>query len=146
VPGLSVVDVTGCGNAFCGAFLASWGNGRSLLEAAAWGCVAGGIMAEWRGVPVPPPADLHELAVQRLPLVLLGASQQTVPGASMLDISDTNQRRQVYPSDNTPQRTSGRTHACFSRRGNVKHKQVKPMSAGHCSPLAGLHRRAMLLL
>lgn len=42
VPGTAVLDVTGCGNAFCGAFLRSLDLGRSLGAAAQWGCVAGG--------------------------------------------------------------------------------------------------------
>ncbi|KAF6266108.1 Ribokinase-like protein [Scenedesmus sp. NREL 46B-D3] len=51
VPGTHVVDVTGCGNAFCGGFMAGLHAGVSMLDAARWGCVAGSIMAEWRGVP-----------------------------------------------------------------------------------------------
>jgi hypothetical protein len=51
VPGTRVVDVTGCGNAFCGGFLAGLHAGLSMLDAARWGCVAGSIMAEWQGVP-----------------------------------------------------------------------------------------------
>jgi hypothetical protein len=46
-----VVDVTGCGNAFCGGFVAGLHAGLSMLDAARWGCVAGSIMAEWQGVP-----------------------------------------------------------------------------------------------
>lgn len=55
VPGTRVVDVTGCGNAFCGGFLAGLHAGLSMLDAARWGCVAGSIMAEWQGVP---PAEM----------------------------------------------------------------------------------------
>jgi hypothetical protein len=51
VPGTRVVDVTGCGNAFCGGFMAGLHAGLSMLDAARWGCVAGSIMAEWQGVP-----------------------------------------------------------------------------------------------
>jgi hypothetical protein len=145
VPGLSVVDVTGCGNAFCGAFLAAWGNSSSLLEAAAWGCVAGGIMAEWRGVPVPPPAALHELAASRLSLVLQGASQETVPCAEKWDTPDTNLRRAVYRSDDTSGRTDGMTRAWLGKRASVNRKPGKPVFAGRCSALAGLHKYAMLL-
>ena len=46
-----VVDVTGCGNAFCGGFLASFGWGGSLAESAVLGSVAASFMAEERGVP-----------------------------------------------------------------------------------------------
>ena len=46
-----VVDVTGCGNAFCGGFLASRLAGEGLLDAAVWGSVAASLMAEAVGVP-----------------------------------------------------------------------------------------------
>ena len=46
-----VVDVTGCGNAFCGGFLASVLAGESTVEAAAWGSAAASLMAEAVGVP-----------------------------------------------------------------------------------------------
>jgi sugar/nucleoside kinase (ribokinase family) len=36
VAGVAAVDPTGCGNAFCGGFLASWRAGESLLEAGLW--------------------------------------------------------------------------------------------------------------
>ncbi|WIA36336.1 hypothetical protein OEZ86_007657 [Tetradesmus obliquus] len=55
VPGTRVVDVTGCGNAFCGGFVTGLHAGLSMLDAARWGCVAGSIMAEWQGVP---PAEM----------------------------------------------------------------------------------------
>ncbi|KAG2485560.1 hypothetical protein HYH03_015725 [Edaphochlamys debaryana] len=80
-----VVDVTGCGNAFCGGFLASmyrqgrrseepgapaegtvgeapppaWLGASSLAEAGAWGCVAASLMAEERGVPTTPIRELQ---------------------------------------------------------------------------------------
>lgn len=58
VPGTKVVDVTGCGNAFCGGFLAAQHAGVDLSESGMWGCVAGSVMAEWQGVP---PADVQQL-------------------------------------------------------------------------------------
>lgn len=51
VPDTHVVDVTGCGNAFCGGFLAGLDSGLSLQQSGVWGCVAGSIMAEAQGVP-----------------------------------------------------------------------------------------------
>ena len=36
VAGVKVVDPTGCGNAFCGGFLAAWRAGEKLLEAGLW--------------------------------------------------------------------------------------------------------------
>jgi sugar/nucleoside kinase (ribokinase family) len=37
VPESVVVDPTGCGNAYCGGFLAAWSGGESLVDAACWG-------------------------------------------------------------------------------------------------------------
>lgn len=51
VPNTQVVDVTGCGNAFCGGFLAGLDRGLRLQDAGVWGCVAGSIMAEGQGMP-----------------------------------------------------------------------------------------------
>ena len=59
LPGAAVVDVTGCGNACCGGFLAALNAGLSWREAAAWGCLAGSVMAEHTGVP--PAGDLQAL-------------------------------------------------------------------------------------
>eukprot|EP00879_Flechtneria_rotunda_P022940 GHRR01024248.1.p1 GENE.GHRR01024248.1~~GHRR01024248.1.p1 ORF type:complete len:330 (+),score=119.16 GHRR01024248.1:648-1637(+) len=61
VPGTQVVDVTGCGNAFCGGFLAAQHAGLDLQDSGRWGCVAGSIMAEWQGVP--PASQLEQLVV-----------------------------------------------------------------------------------
>ena len=47
----AVVDVTGCGNAFCGGFLASRLAGEELLDQVVWGSVAASLMAEAIGVP-----------------------------------------------------------------------------------------------
>ena len=46
-----VVDVTGCGNAFCGGFLSSFDRSRDVLKSALWGGVAASCMAEEMGVP-----------------------------------------------------------------------------------------------
>jgi bifunctional ADP-heptose synthase (sugar kinase/adenylyltransferase) len=58
VPDTRVVDVTGCGNAFCGGMLAGLDAGLSVADSGAWGCVAGSIMAEHQGVPS---ADVQQL-------------------------------------------------------------------------------------
>ena len=51
VPDTKVLDTTGCGNAFCGAFLAAIQAGDDGGAAGAAGCAAGSLMAEVRGVP-----------------------------------------------------------------------------------------------
>uniref|UniRef100_A0A7R9VJX3 Carbohydrate kinase PfkB domain-containing protein n=1 Tax=Chlamydomonas euryale TaxID=1486919 RepID=A0A7R9VJX3_9CHLO len=67
-----VADVTGCGNAFCGAFLAAYDRFRrlpasgELLEAALWGCVAAAFMAEAEGVPTARVLDLQVPALRRV--------------------------------------------------------------------------------
>lgn len=76
VSGTNVVDVTGCGNAFCGGFLAGLHAGLDLQESGVWGCVAGSIMAEAQGVPT---ADIQSLlpvahAKQQQVLVQMGLS------------------------------------------------------------------------
>jgi sugar/nucleoside kinase (ribokinase family) len=69
---LTVVDPVGCGNAFCGAFLAAahhrGGGGVkrvSLREAVAWGCAAGGTMSEFEGVPRRPLRELAPVVERR---------------------------------------------------------------------------------
>ena len=62
VRGLAAIDPTGCGNAFCGAFVAAAHAGAGLREAVAWGCAAGGTMAEHEGVPKGAAAALASLA------------------------------------------------------------------------------------
>lgn len=69
-PGTRVVDPTGCGNAFCGAFLAARAAGEGLASAAAWGCAAGSLMAECRGTPAACPAQLAEEAAARHEVLL----------------------------------------------------------------------------
>lgn len=61
----------GCGNAFCGAFLAALAAGEEIQVAGAWGCVAGSLMAEHRGVPQLPPAAVHGEAKGRVEALLL---------------------------------------------------------------------------
>ena len=105
MPDITVVDVTGCGNAFCGAFLASWqarhasfssnavpaephsvwdkdGLEGALTYAGTWGCVAGGTMAEWQGVPGKTPLQLQELAQERFALVHSFAKAIPMPAAA----------------------------------------------------------------
>ena len=53
-----VVDVTGCGNSFCGGFLATFSRGGSLEDSAVWGSVSASFMAEERGVPKTPLIEL----------------------------------------------------------------------------------------
>jgi sugar/nucleoside kinase (ribokinase family) len=65
VAGLRVVDPVGCGNAFCGGYLAAVHAGRGLEEAVAWGCAAGGTMAEHVGVPRAPVKALAPVVARR---------------------------------------------------------------------------------
>ena len=53
----SLADVTGCGNAFCGGFMAGLVSGESLERAACWGSAAASVMAEHVGVPAAPAGD-----------------------------------------------------------------------------------------
>ena len=66
VPDLCIVDVTGCGNAFCGGFLAAWQAGESVLDAALWGTAAASFTAECPAVPVCAPSEVFERAKQRV--------------------------------------------------------------------------------
>lgn len=67
----------GCGNAFCGAFVAALQAGDGLAAAGAWGCVAASFMAEARGMPTEAPGhpDVQAQAAQRLEVVLSAAVQ-----------------------------------------------------------------------
>ncbi len=58
--------VAGCGNAFCGAFLAAVQGGESDSDAAVWGCVAASFMAESPAVPPQPPSALRDAALRRV--------------------------------------------------------------------------------
>lgn len=60
-----VVDVTGCGNSFCGGFLASYSINRSLLDSCSWGSVASSFMAEEQGVPRTRIEDIKDRATSR---------------------------------------------------------------------------------
>jgi len=67
----------GCGNAFCGAFVAALQAGDGLAAAGAWGCVAASFMAEARGMPggAPGAPALQAQAAARLARVLDSAVQ-----------------------------------------------------------------------
>ena len=52
----ALADVTGCGNAFCGGFIAGLASGESLDRAACWGSAAASVVAEHVGVRRRPPA------------------------------------------------------------------------------------------
>ena len=64
--GVDAVDPTGCGNAFCGGFLASWRAGESLCDAGVWGCVAASFLLEVQAVPPQPPHALRSQAMERV--------------------------------------------------------------------------------
>ena len=64
--GVAAVDPTGCGNAFCGGFLASWRAGEALPDAGVWGCVAASFMLEVQAVPPQPPHALRDKAMERV--------------------------------------------------------------------------------
>jgi sugar/nucleoside kinase (ribokinase family) len=49
-----IVDVTGCGNAFCGGFIAALVNEESAKRAACWGSAAASVVAEHVGAPATP--------------------------------------------------------------------------------------------
>lgn len=55
VPVPEVVDQTGAGNTYCGAFLAGWQIAQDLRQAAAYGAVAASFCLEGAGVADPPP-------------------------------------------------------------------------------------------
>ena len=62
----NVIDETGCGNAFCGGFIAELsGGGGTVRDALAWGTVAASIMLEHVGVPMEPIATHREEAQKR---------------------------------------------------------------------------------
>lgn len=66
----AVVDPTGCGNACCGAALAALAQGQGMVAAAAWGCAAGSLMAEWTAFPEVAPRELAGEAARRQAAVL----------------------------------------------------------------------------
>lgn len=70
IPGTKVVDVTGCGNAFCGGLIAGLQEGQPLSLAAVCGNVSGSILAEYKGLPTDIPAvTLRDEAMKRARLV-----------------------------------------------------------------------------
>jgi sugar/nucleoside kinase (ribokinase family) len=52
-PGVVAADPTGCGNAYCGGFLAAWAAGERIEDAAVWGAVSASFMLETQGMPPP---------------------------------------------------------------------------------------------
>ncbi|KAL3700793.1 hypothetical protein R1sor_018815 [Riccia sorocarpa] len=66
---IGVVDPTGCGNSFCGGFLAGWVQTRDLLTAALCGSVAASFMVEHEGVPQIPLLKLKSQADARFQLL-----------------------------------------------------------------------------
>lgn len=74
-PDTKVVDAVGCGNAFCGALLGALLAGESLVSAAAWGCAAGSLMAEFVGSPAVAPGELTAEAARRQAILLSLATQ-----------------------------------------------------------------------
>ena len=55
VPVPDLIDQTGAGNTYCGAFLVGWSETRDLLTAACYGAVAASFSLEVTGVADPPP-------------------------------------------------------------------------------------------
>ncbi len=66
VSNLNIVDVTGCGNAFCGALLSARQASETAMEAGLWGTAAASFMAECPAVPVCSPKELHTAAFDRV--------------------------------------------------------------------------------
>lgn len=62
VPVAQVVDQTGAGNTYCGAFLAGWMETGDLVEASCYGAVAASFALEVTGVADPPPDLLAQRA------------------------------------------------------------------------------------
>lgn len=75
----NVVDPTGCGNTFCGAFLIGWWKTRDLLIAGLWGSVAASFMAEYEGLPPPPLSHWREQAQVRLDILRPYAKKLPIP-------------------------------------------------------------------
>ncbi|KAG0577584.1 hypothetical protein KC19_5G166500 [Ceratodon purpureus] len=63
------IDPTGCGNTFCGGFLAGWYKTRNLLTAALWGSVSASFMLEYEGIPPPRVSEWRGPAQLRLELL-----------------------------------------------------------------------------
>jgi sugar/nucleoside kinase (ribokinase family) len=67
----NVVDTTGCGNAFCGAFLAALQSRLATPEAGAIAVSAGSLMAEVEGVPDVIAAEMTDELLKRAKLVAM---------------------------------------------------------------------------
>ncbi|MBN1201013.1 MAG: hypothetical protein JXJ20_04075, partial [Anaerolineae bacterium] len=65
VPVPLLVDQTGAGNTYCGAFLVGWLETGNLREAACYGAVAASFSLEVTGVADPPPDQLIRLRDKR---------------------------------------------------------------------------------
>jgi len=86
-PDTKVVNVTGCGNSFLGAFLACYmdSNNRGgeeeeegLKEALCWGCAVGSIMAEEMSTPNGTDEELRREAAYRAGVLLLKEREKNV--------------------------------------------------------------------
>jgi ribokinase len=68
---VDVVDTTGAGDAFCGAFAAAYAQGRQLAEALRRGCAAGAVATTQLGAQsaLPTTTDLDRLLADEEPLV-----------------------------------------------------------------------------
>jgi sugar/nucleoside kinase (ribokinase family) len=64
-----ILDPTGCGNTFCGGFLAGWYKSHDLLTAALWGSIAASFMLEYEGLPPLPMSQWKAEAQLRLELL-----------------------------------------------------------------------------
>ncbi|KAG0595704.1 hypothetical protein M758_UG190200 [Ceratodon purpureus] len=62
----AILDPTGCGNTFCGGFLAGWYKTRNLLTAALWESISASIMLKYEGIPPPMVSQWTAAAQQRL--------------------------------------------------------------------------------
>ena len=60
---VDVVDTTGAGDAFCGAFAATLSQGEDLQSAVRWGCAAGALSCTKLGAE---PALPHRAAIESL--------------------------------------------------------------------------------
>ncbi|KAG6543181.1 hypothetical protein Mapa_015430 [Marchantia paleacea] len=66
---IGVIDPTGCGNSFCGGFLAGWVQSHDILTAALCGSVAASFMVEHEGIPQPQLSTLKAQANARFQLL-----------------------------------------------------------------------------
>jgi ribokinase len=68
-PKVSTVDSTAAGDAFTGAFVVAWAEGRPIVEALRWACAAGAACARRRGASsaLPMRAEIDELYLDAYP-------------------------------------------------------------------------------